>query len=209
MIQLVETIAKDIVNVKLLMKEIDDYVNDEIMKGTIRQEELQEETNNMNSDSGEISESETECSDKNNENEVVLEEQPGEINGIPVVEDVESSDDEEEMNNNGPHIGDLNSIGEISDTTSNNDIDMINDSESDEEVPRKMSEDKIMDPLKYDVDGPTDIVDRQRFEEACQQARGMDREEKEEESPKPKAKTREQPKRNVRTREKYRYESQK
>ena len=96
---------------------------------------------------------------------------------------MKSSDDEEEMNHNRPQIGDLNGIGEVSDTTSNNDIDMINDSESDQEVPRRMSEDEIVDALKYDVDGPTDIVDRQRFEEACRQARVMDREEKEEESP--------------------------
>ena len=64
-----------------------------------------------------------------------------------------------------------------------------------------MSEDKNMDASKYDVDGPTDIVDRQKFEEACQEARVIDREKKKEEIPKQnKIKTRFMPKRNVRTR---------
>ena len=54
-IQRVETIAKDIVNVKILMEEIDDYVNDEIMKNALRQEELQNNTNNENDENEESS----------------------------------------------------------------------------------------------------------------------------------------------------------
>ena len=41
-----------------------------------------------------------------------------------------------------------------------------------------MSEDEIMDALDYDVNCPTDMVDRQRFEESCQQARVIERDEK-------------------------------
>ena len=92
----------------------------------------------------------------------------------------------------------------ISETSSEGDIDMISESESEVEVPRKMSEDEIMDVLDHDVDGPTDIVDRQRFEEACQQARVIDRDEKEDEAPEPQVRRRQQPRRNVRTREDYR-----
>jgi len=94
---------------------------------------------------------------------------------MPVVEDVESSDEEDEMNVIGPQVGDLQQVDVISGTSSEGDTDMISESESEVEVPRKMSEDEIMDALDYYVDGPTDIVDRQRFEEACQQARVIDR----------------------------------
>jgi len=129
------------------------------------------------------------------------------------VEDVESSDEEDEMNVIGPQVGDLQQVDVINETSSEGDIDMIGESESEVEVPRresevdvprKMSEDEIMDALDYDVDGPTDIVDRQKFEESCQQARVIDRDEKEEEAPEPQVRRRQRPRRNVRTREDYR-----
>ena len=204
-IQRVETIAKDIVNVKILMEEIDDYVNDEIMKNALRQEKLQNNTNNENDENEESSESENDSSDEENEQEI-RDEQQREINDIPVVEDVESSDEEDEMNVIGPQVGDLQLVDVINETSSEGDIDMIGESESEVDVSRKMSEDEIIDALDYDVDGPTDIVDRQKFEEACQQARVIDRDEKEEEAqaPEPQVRRRQQPRRNVRTREDYR-----
>ncbi len=105
-IQRVETIAKGIVNAKIFMEEIDDYVNGEIMNNALRQEELQNNTNNENDENEESSESGSDSSDDENEQEV-REGQPREINGMPVVEDVESSDEEDEINVIGPQVGDL------------------------------------------------------------------------------------------------------
>jgi len=80
-IQRVETIAKDLVNVKKLMEEIDDYVNEQIMKGATRQEELQNDIYFKENTNEESSDSETESTEVNNDEQINLEDDNENMNG--------------------------------------------------------------------------------------------------------------------------------
>ena len=154
--QRVENMVKDVVNVKTLMEEIEAYVEQEIMQSALRQEETRpniniEEDNDDYNENGSLD-------DSSMEDEIpIIEEHAENNNEIPIVEDVISSDEEND---------------DVQEQDNLNDIAMgLNCNDSSSEA---MSNTEIDDTLQSDNDKTTDVANKQGFEEACIQARVID-----------------------------------